>query len=102
MVQARLNQLVVRDSGRPRRLWQAGVVGRVWKDAWERIDLHQVRCARGVQPDVDARPVPAAQDPICTENDRLDPLAEGFRDSRGAFEDLQRLFRTVPDPLGLE
>src|SRR5688500_18144978 len=100
--QARLNELVVREARSASRLWKAGVVFRIREDARERIDLDDIRHAGGVEADIDARPVAAAEDAIGVEDHLLYLAAECFGDAGRALEDLERILRAVPEPLRLE
>ena len=65
-----------------------------------RVHLEDVRHPAGVAADVDAGPVPAAQDAIRGQHCLLDLPREPAGERGGALEDVERPFRSVPQPLG--
>ena len=100
--ETRLNELVVAHAGGTRRFRKAGIVRGVGENPRKGIDLDHVRLACRVQSDVDPRPVTTAKHAVGAEHDVFDRAPQLLSDPRGTFENLERLFGAIPDPLRLE
>src|SRR5688572_9865784 len=100
--QAALNQLLIPDSRGRSGLGQAGVVLWIGQNSWQWIDLDDIGNPRGIEPDVDSRPIAAAESVVRPQRHLFDCLAQRFVDRRRALEHPERLFRSIPDPFGFK
>lgn len=80
---------------------KTGVIFRVRQDARQRVDLEDVGLASLIQPDVQAAPVPNPQHLATPPDDVFYLRLQRIVDFSRTAEDLERLFRPVPDPFGL-
>src|SRR5688572_11004627 len=102
VLQTTLNELVVADPGRARRFRQARVVGWVRQNPRKRIHLDHVRSSRGIQANIDPRPVAAAEHTERIECNSLNRRLKLLRDTRRTLKNFQRFLGTIPDELRIE
>src|SRR5690349_12179479 len=100
--QAALNQLVIADARGAGSFRQTRIFRRIRKNSRQRIHFQNVRIPRSIETDVDARPIPAAEDSISVEHNLLDCPLKLAADLRGTLEDFQRPLRPIPHELRVE